>query len=297
MKRLIPLLIILLYSGILKAQDINLEIQLPEETPFLLGTIDKVGLTSENYKEWFNKNFDAYEIDQNIITKLAKHIKDYNIVLFMGTWCGDSKREVPRFYKILEACDFPMDQLKVVAVSSKPYMYKQSPNHDEAGLNIHRVPTFIFYKDQKEVNRIVEHPVNSLEQDMLDIVYNNDYTSNYQIVSVISDILTNDGLNGLKNQRQTLAKRFEQKVTSMFELNTYGRILYNGNQNEAAIEVFKLNTLLFPDEPRVYMSLANTLGISGYIKESIEVIDAAINHFPVNEDLKENREALLTKLK
>ncbi len=297
MIRLIPLLLILLYSFTLNAQEINQEIQSPGESPFLLGTIDKEGLTSENYREWFNKNFNAYDVDQNIITKLAQKINDYNIVLFMGTWCGDSKREVPRFYKILEACDFPMEQLKVVAVSSKPNMYKQSPNHDEAGLNIHRVPTFIFYKDQKEVNRIVEHPVNSLEQDMLDIVQKNDYKSNYHIVTVIHTILTNDGLNGLKNQRLALAKRFEQKVTSMFELNTYGRILYNGNQNEAAIEVFKLNTLLFPDEPRVYMSLANTLGISGYVKESIEVIDDAIDHFPENEDLIENREALLTKLK
>lgn len=297
MIRLIPLLLILLYSFTLNAQEINQEIQSAGESPFLLGTIDKKGLTSENYREWFNKNFDAYDLDQNIITKLAQNINDYKIVLFMGTWCGDSKREVPRFYKILEACNFPMEQLKVVAVSSKPNMYKQSPNHDETGLNIHRVPTFIVYKDQKEVNRIVEHPVNSLEQDMLDIVQKNEYKSNYHIVSVINTILTNDGLNGLKNQRLALVKRFEQKVTSMFELNTYGRILYNGNQNEAAIEVFRLNTLLFPDEPRVYMSLANTLGISGYVKESIEVIDDAIDHFPDNEDLIKNREALLTKLK
>lgn len=296
MIRLIPLFTILLCSFAINGQEINTEIQLPEESPFLLGTIDKTGLTSENYTKWFSKNFDEYEADKNIITELTQKIRDYNILIFMGTWCGDSKREVPRFYKILEACNFPMEQLKVVAVSSKPYMYKQSPNHDEAGLNIHRVPTFIFYKDQKEVNRIVEHPVNSLEQDMLDIVNKNGYTSNYHIVSVVNAILTEDGLNGLKNKRFALAERFDQKVTLMFELNTYGRILYNGNQNEAAIEVFKLNTLLFPDEPRVYMSLANTLGASGYVKESIEVIDDAINHFPDNEDLIENREALLTKL-
>ena len=101
----------------------------------------------------------------------------------MGTWCGDSKQEVPRFYKVLEACEFPEDQLTVIALSSKPYMYKKSPNHEEAGLNIHRVPTFIFYKDRKEVNRIVEHPIETFEKDMLNIVTKNDYKSNYQIVT------------------------------------------------------------------------------------------------------------------
>lgn len=287
MFRLTPLLIVFLITYFTKAQVINQEIELPEETPFLLGKIDKTGLSSGNYNEWFYENYDNYDVDKSIITELTPHLNDFNILLFMGTWCGDSKREVPRFYKILEACNFPMEQLQVIAVSNKPYMYKQSPNHDEAGLNIHRVPTFIFYKDQKEVNRIVEHPVNSLEQDMLDIVNSNGYVSNYHIVSVVDAILINDGLNGLKNKRFELVEQFEQKVTSMFELNTYGRILYNGNRNDAAIEVFRLNTLLFPYEPRVYMSLANTLGVSGYVKESIEVIDIAIEHFPDNEDLIE----------
>ena len=49
----------------------------------------------------------------------------------------------------------------------------------EKGLNITNVPTFIFYKNGKEVNRIVESPRVSLEQDMIDIINGNNYKHIY----------------------------------------------------------------------------------------------------------------------
>jgi len=76
----------------------------------------------------------------------------------MGTWCGDSKREVPRFIKVLEAANFPVDNLKIVAVDRRKEQYKKSPTGEEWGLSIKRVPTFIFYKNGKESNRIIESP-------------------------------------------------------------------------------------------------------------------------------------------
>lgn len=131
---------------------------------------------------------------------MPQALKGYTITLFLGTWCGDSKQEVPKFYKVLEACNFPLDQLSVIAVSRKPNMYKQSPQHEEAGLNIHRVPTFIFYINGKEINRIVEHPIETFEQDIQNIIIKNKYKSNYQIVTAIDNILKKKGLKGLKRK-------------------------------------------------------------------------------------------------
>ena len=294
-KNITALIVTTIFSFQIHAQSINTEISIEGETPFLLGKIDKNGLTSDQYNSWFSKNYKDYQVDQALISELKSKLADFNITLFMGTWCGDSKKEVPRFYKILEACNFPEDQLTVIAVSKKPYMYKQSPNHEEAGLNIHRVPTIIFYKNRKEINRIVEHPVETLEKDMLNIVTKNAYISNYQIVSDIHNILREDGLNGLKRRSKKLVKSFEGKVSNMFELNTYARILHANNETEAALEVFKLNTKLFPDNPRTYMSLANMLGFNGYSKKALEVIDKAIKLFPDNEDLIKNRDAIKSK--
>ncbi|WP_298898020.1 hypothetical protein [uncultured Psychroserpens sp.] len=294
-KNITIIIITLVITAQIHAQPLNQEIAQDGETPFLLGKIDKTGLTSGTYNTWFSKNYKDYTIDELIISELKQKLKDYNITLFMGTWCGDSKQEVPCFYKILDACNFPKEQLTVIAVSRKPYMYKQSPNHDEAGLNIHRVPTFIFHKNRTEINRIVEHPIETLEKDMLNIVTTNTYKSNYQIVTRIHEILKEDGLNGLKKKSKKLIKSFKGKVSTMFELNTYGRVLYTNNNIDEAIEVFKLNTKLFPDNPRTFMSLANTLGVSGDSKKAISVMEKAIQLFPNNSDLVENLEAIKSK--
>jgi len=60
---------------------------------------------------------------------------------------------------------------------------KNSPTGEERGLNIIRVPTMLFYKNGKEVNRIVESPIESLEEDMAQILSGQPYTPNYATLS------------------------------------------------------------------------------------------------------------------
>ncbi|WP_407557390.1 thioredoxin family protein [Winogradskyella sp. 4-2091] len=284
---IITIIIIALFTFQINAQ-LNTEIIEEGETPFLLGKINKKGLEGENYKSWFTSNYNNYEPNSEIIDKISSKLKTYNIQLFMGTWCGDSKQEVPKLYRVLEACNFPMEQLTVIAVSRKPDMYKQSPQHEEAGLNIHRVPTIIFYKNNIEVNRIVEHPIDSFEEDIKNIITENNYISNYQIVASVDAILEQKGQKGLNRKQKKLLKTYKGKVSSMYELNTYGRILYSTNRIEDAITVFTLNTKLFPEEPRTHMTLANSLSINGNKERAIDVLNNAIKLLPNNADLKEN---------
>ena len=49
---------------------------------------------------------------------------------------------------------------------------------------------------------------------------------------------------------------------------------------------------MFPDEPRTYMSLANTLGVTGQKEKAIKVLEDAISLHPKNEDLKANLEVI-----
>ena len=285
---LTTVIIALIITFQLNGQSLNQEITENTKIPYLLGKIDKRGLEGDNYKAWFSKNLEDYKPNSTITNAIASDLKSFDITVFMGTWCGDSKAEVPKLYKVLEACDFPIDQLTVVAVSRERNMYKQSPQHEEAGLNIHRVPTIIFYKNGKEVNRIVEHPVETFEEDIQNIVTKNNYKSNYQIVTAVDDLLKKKGLKGLKRKHKKLLKKFKGETSSMYELNTYARILFGTDRKEEAIAVFTLNTDLFPDKPRAYMSLANTLGASGYQEKAIKVLEDAIKLHPDDEDLKKN---------
>ena len=175
--------------------------------------------------------------------------------MFLGTWCGDSKKEIPRFYKVLETTKFPENQLQVIAVNRTKDAYKQSPNHEEKGLNIHRVPTFIFYKNGKEVNRIVEHPKETLERDMLNIVTKNKYTPNYVAANYMHYLLNTKPMDSLKSQELNLASRLAEFVKGSRELNTFGYSLLRSNQTDKALFVFNLNTKIFPYKYNVYDSL------------------------------------------
>lgn len=181
----------------------------------------------------------------------------------MGTWCGDSKREVPKLYKILEA-----------------------------SLNIHRVPTVIFYKDGKEVNRIVEHPIKTFEEDIQNIITKNDYESNYQIVSEVNNIIESSGLKGLKKREKWILKSYKGELKSMYELNTYADILFTTNRPNEAIEVLKINTKLFPEEPNAYINLANKLVRKGNTKKAIKALKKALKLDPENEKVQKNIEIL-----
>lgn len=289
---ILSLLAFLLIFQLNAQNQINIEITENTKTPYLLGEINKSGLEGKNYASWFTKNLEDYKPNITVINSIKQDLKDYNILVFMGTWCGDSKREVPRFYKILEASDFPMAQLKIVALSKQANMYKQSPQHEEAGLNIHRVPTFIFYKNGKEINRIVEEPVNSIEEDIASIIKGN-YKSIYQIVTAVNNLLKKKGIKGLNRKSKKLIKQYKGKVSSMYELNTYGKILYTTNQLDQAIAVFELNTKLFPDQPRTFMSLANVLGgLKNDKAKAIKVLEEALKIHPKNKDLMKNLEVI-----
>lgn len=136
----------------------------------LIGVTNTTGLLKAPFKEWFKKNYESYEPKTAIIQSVKKQHKGVRVLAFMGTWCGDSKREVPRFYKVAQQIGIGEDRIKMVNMYSDFERYKMSPSGEEKGLNIHRVPTFIFYKEGKEIGRIVESPMTDMETDIAQIL-------------------------------------------------------------------------------------------------------------------------------
>lgn len=159
-----------LFTTSIFAQTPFQEIQLDTGEDILLGTITKEALQTGLYANWFASNYEEYKTDDQRISQFQETLKEFHILLFMGTWCSDSQREVPRVLKILEKADFPEDQIKMVALDKRDEFYKKSPGGEEWGLGINLVPTIIFLKEGKEAGRIVEIPINSLEKDMEAIV-------------------------------------------------------------------------------------------------------------------------------
>ncbi|CAM3515232.1 thioredoxin family protein [Aequorivita lipolytica] len=146
-----------------------------EDSVMLLGKANRKGFEMEAFKDWFNTGYETYTVDSEILDKLKPLLKEVTITLFMGTWCEDSQRETPHFYKILDETNFDESKLTLITVSEE----KTTPQGLEEGKNITNVPTLIFYKDGKELGRIVEYPIESLEKDMLAILSGKEYKHAY----------------------------------------------------------------------------------------------------------------------
>ena len=145
----------------------------------LLGKCTRTALLQAPFADWFKPNYDSYAVDSFTCNFIRPLLAGKSITIFLGTWCGDSKREVPRILKMLDCCDFPMNELKLVMVGNNDSLYKKSPQHEEAGKNIVRVPTVIVEQKGVEIGRIIEFPITSLEKDLLAILRKEKYQPNY----------------------------------------------------------------------------------------------------------------------
>jgi thiol-disulfide isomerase/thioredoxin len=174
MKKRIYLLIILL--TVISAQSPQIINDSKKDNPMLIGLSQRSDYEhSEHFKQWFNEEYESYEIDEETLYLTSAIEDEIKIECFMGTWCEDSRREVPRFYKILDQIKFNEKNLKIVSVDRG----KVSPGGEEKGKNIHHVPTMIFYSQGQELGRIIEYPVGTLEEDVVDIMFGNPPTPNY----------------------------------------------------------------------------------------------------------------------
>ena len=87
---------------------------------------------------------------------------DVTVWLFFGTWCHDSKREVPRLLKHLEAAGLGEENLKLIGLDYR----KREPEGRATEFDVRYTPTAIFMRDGEEVGRIVERPKTSLYEDI-----------------------------------------------------------------------------------------------------------------------------------
>ncbi len=124
-----------------------------------------------NNEEW-QKIYEQFTVDESMVEAVTAKIGDnMKIDVYLGLWCGDSKNNVPPFLKIIEKIDEISDQKITVdyyTVERKP---SKKVKYFVEELKVERVPTFIFYRDGKEIGRIIENPKNSLIEDFLEIVF------------------------------------------------------------------------------------------------------------------------------
>ncbi len=113
----------------------------------------------------FKDVYDTVQVSPEVVQLLKEADSGLDMLVFLGTWCPDSKREVPRFLKIMDLAGIPGARVRLYGLDRS----KKSTDGLTDQYSISRVPTFIFLRQGSEVGRIVEIPQTTLEMDMLSI--------------------------------------------------------------------------------------------------------------------------------
>ncbi len=258
--------------------------------PMLLGSVNRSALEKKPFNEWFDKNYEDYKTNDSLISLISPLLTGKEIVLYMGTWCGDSRREIPRMYKILDAAGVKTSQLKLVTVDNHDSTYKQSPQHEERGLNIHRVPDLIVYDHGTELGRIVESPVVSLERDLLSILRTENYIPNYRGVIYMDSIFKHQHIR--EEDFTNLSTVIKPLLKNSAELNTYGYVLMAAKEMQKAYLVFRLNVMMYPKVANVFDSMGEYYFNTGDLEKAKECYRKVLELNPGNENAKKMLEKM-----
>ncbi len=135
------------------------------EPPALVGEVTREQI-EEAKPEWVAAEVES-EIDTEAALALANVEPDAKLRVYLGTWCGDSRRELARFWRALDETGgmvpFEIEYLAVDRAANRPPELEQ-----EVGLKY--VPTFIVSRGDEEVGRMVEVSPNGIERDLLGLL-------------------------------------------------------------------------------------------------------------------------------
>ncbi|MGZ3847123.1 MAG: thioredoxin family protein [Flavisolibacter sp.] len=133
----------------------------------LVGFITKQELATDTAFTWFAQNQQGYTPDQNALQLLKANRDSVNIIAFGGTWCGDTKYILPKFFMLADAAGLSQDHVTLLGVDHD----KKTIQHLSEAFGITNVPTLIVMKNGKEMGRIVEYGHTGLfDKDLAEIL-------------------------------------------------------------------------------------------------------------------------------
>lgn len=132
----------------------------PEEKPVIVGEATREQIEAD--PAWVTAEVES-QPDPEACKALASVPPGADVTIFLGTWCGDSRREVPRFWKALDLAGTVPFSIHYIGVDRQ----KKEPSAPVTNNDIRYVPTFIVYREGREVGRIVEESPHGIEKDLL----------------------------------------------------------------------------------------------------------------------------------
>ena len=144
-------------------------------TKIITGICDRQILISEpDLKEWYEPQYSGYQVDQSVLEEVDSLSQNVSFIVFLGTWCSDSQREVPRFFKIADEAKIPSTKIMLYGVDRT----KRSSDGMTDKYHILNVPTIIIMNGEEELGWIVEFPQETLEKDLENVLMKQEHLKN-----------------------------------------------------------------------------------------------------------------------
>jgi len=110
---------------------------------------------------------DSYAPSLEAVERLKSLERPVQVEVYLGTWCSDSQKHVSEFFKVLDLAGTP---LLIATYIGIPKQKDARPEYT-GGKDIQKLPTFLVIVDGGEKGRIIEVPVQSVEQDLVGILF------------------------------------------------------------------------------------------------------------------------------
>lgn len=117
--------------------------------------------------DWQQK-YDQYRPDQGMLEAVKSKLgAGLRIDVYLGLWCPDSLNNVPPFIKIIDELGTKV----TLRYFSLPKKADKAIEYFVEQAKVERVPTFVFYRGDREIGRIVENPKAGMLEDLMDILF------------------------------------------------------------------------------------------------------------------------------
>jgi hypothetical protein len=158
---ILPLLLVLLLAAGEPANEPKTEAK-EGEHPALVGPLTRQQV-EEALPEWVEAEV-AAQPEAAAAHALAAVPSGAAVTVLLGTWCSDSRREVPRLWRALDEAGGSVPfAISYIGVDQD----KKEPAAEIAAAGLRYVPTLIVRRDGREVGRIVESAPHGVERDLL----------------------------------------------------------------------------------------------------------------------------------
>lgn len=130
-----------------------------------MGTKEQIEDFLSKYPE-YKPYIGLYYPEKDVIQNIRANLNDLEIKIFYADWCPDCRIQLPRFLSVILALDEENIDLEFIEVNRD----KKDGQEKAEEKNVLAVPTFIFFRNDKEIGRIIERPNDKMEKEIAKIV-------------------------------------------------------------------------------------------------------------------------------